>query len=177
MNREGSSNKKIEGFYMYRFIDYYHNEVVLSFDDHPFSTDPKHVWVVCRYQNKWLLTKHSDRGYEFPGGKVEENETALEAAIREVKEETGGIVDTIDYIGQYKVRGKEKMIVKNIYYATIKELITQEDYLETYGPILLEEIPHNVQKNRQFSFIMKDEVLLKSLERIKQRFLTNVSGS
>jgi 8-oxo-dGTP diphosphatase len=155
---------------MYRFIDYYHNEVQLSFEDHPFSMDPKHVWVVCRYHDKWLLTQHSDRGYEFPGGKVEENETAKEAAIREVKEETGGRIKTIEYIGQYKVMGKEKTIVKNIYYATISELIKQETYFETLGPILMEDIPIGVKRNKQYSFIMKDDVLQKSLIEIKKKW-------
>jgi 8-oxo-dGTP diphosphatase len=154
---------------MYRFIDYYHNEVQLSFEDHPFSTDPKHVLVICRYQDKWLLTKHSDRGYEFPGGKVEENETAKEAAIREVKEETGGIVNTIEYIGQYKVMGKEKIIVKNIYFAMISELKDQDDYFETFGPVLLQEIPQTVKKDKQYSFIMKDDVLQRSLAEVKRR--------
>ena len=155
---------------MYRFIDYYHNEVQLSFEDHPFSMDPKHVWVVCRYHDKWLLTQHSDRGYEFPGGKVEENETAKEAAIREVKEETGGRIKTIEYIGQYRVMGKEKTIVKNIYYATISELIKQETYFETLGPILMEDIPIGVKRNKQYSFIMKDDVLQKSLIEIKKKW-------
>lgn len=156
---------------MYRFIDFYHNEVHLSFKDHPFSTNPKHVWVVCRYQGNWLLTKHSDRGYEFPGGKVEVNETAKEAAIREVKEETGGIVQTINYIGQYKVFGKDRVIVKNIYFAIISELIEQENYFETYGPVLLQEIPERVHKDKKYSFIMKDEVLQRSLNEVKKRYL------
>lgn len=155
---------------MYQFIDYYHNEVQLSFEDHPFSKDPKHVWVVCRYHDKWLLTQHSDRGYEFPGGKVEENETAKEAAIREVKEETGGRIKTIEYIGQYKVMGKEKTIVKNIYYATISELIKQETYFETFGPILMEDIPSSVRRNKRYSFIMKDDVLQRSLIEIKKKW-------
>lgn len=154
---------------MYRFIDYYHNEVVLSFDDHPFSKDPKHVWVVCRHQDQWLLTKHSDRGFEFPGGKVEDNETALEAAIREVKEETGGIVKEIEYIGQYKVKGKEKVIVKNIYFAMVNQLVEQDGYFETYGPVLLKELPEGIQKDKKFSFIMKDDVLQRSIEEIKRR--------
>ncbi|MFD2213557.1 MULTISPECIES: RNA deprotection pyrophosphohydrolase [Bacillaceae] len=154
---------------MYRFIDYYHNEVVLSFDDHPFSKDPKHVWVVCRHQDQWLLTKHSDRGFEFPGGKVEDNETALEAAIREVKEETGGIVKEIEYIGQYKVKGKEKVIVKNIYFAMVNQLVEQDGYYETYGPVLLKELPEGIQKDKKFSFIMKDDVLQRSIEEIKRR--------
>lgn len=154
---------------MYRFIDYYHNEVLLSFDDHPFSKEPKHVWVVCRHQQKWLLTKHSDRGIEFPGGKVEANETALEAAIREVKEETGGSVHDIEYIGQYKVKGKEKVIVKNIYFARINRLEKQDGYYETYGPVLLDQLPEDIQTNKQYSFIMKDDVLQKSLEEVKKR--------
>ncbi|QGQ47618.1 RNA deprotection pyrophosphohydrolase [Metabacillus sediminilitoris] len=154
---------------MYRFFDYYHNEVHLSFEDHPFSTNPKHVLVLCRYEDKWLLTKHSDRGYEFPGGKVEENEMAKDAAIREVKEETGGIVTSIEYIGQYKVMGKEKIIVKNIYFAMISELIKQDNYFETLGPVLLQEIPQAVKKDKQFSFIMKDDVLKRSLQEIKKR--------
>ncbi len=154
---------------MYRFIDYYHNEVVLSFDDHPFSKNPKHVWVVCRYQNQWLLTKHSDRGFEFPGGKVEANESALEAAIREVKEETGGIVSQIEYIGQYKVKGKEKIIVKNIYFANIDTLVKQDGYFETFGPVLFKELPENIQKNKQYSFIMKDDVLQKSLQEVRKK--------
>ncbi|MTH54455.1 nucleoside triphosphatase YtkD [Bacillus mangrovi] len=150
---------------MYRFRDYYHNQVQLSFEKNPFSDLPKHVWVVCRYQGKWLLTNHGDRGYEFPGGKVEENETADEAAIREVKEETGGIVSYIQYMGQYRVTGKEKTIIKNIYFAKVSELVHLDDYMETKGPVLLDALPENIQTDRRFSFIMKDEVLQQSMRR------------
>lgn len=107
---------------MYEFKDYYQNTVQLSFDDQPFSDSPKHVWVICRFGGKWLLTEHEDRGYEFPGGKVESMECAEEAALREVKEETGARVKSLKYLGQYKVLGKEKVIVKNIYFAVIESL-------------------------------------------------------
>jgi 8-oxo-dGTP diphosphatase len=52
------------------FKDYYDNTVQLSFTDHPFSLDPRHVWVLCRFKEQWLLTEHPRRGIEFPGGKV-----------------------------------------------------------------------------------------------------------
>src|SRR5690625_3804916 len=122
---------------MKTFIDYYKNKVTLSFADHPFSSEPKHVWVICKYKDKWLLTKHKERGLEFPGGKVEQGETAEQGAIREVLEETGGVVETIDYIGQYFVAGKGGEIIKNIYFAFISELKEQPTYFETDGPVLL----------------------------------------
>ncbi len=100
---------------MHIFKDFYRNEVKLSFDDHPFSKYPKHVWVICKYKNKWLLTRHKDRGLEFPGGKVEDNEHPSDAAIREVWEETGGVTESIHYIGQYIVAGKGGTIVKRLY--------------------------------------------------------------
>ena len=153
---------------MKKFKDFYKNTVELSFEDHPFSKQPKHVWVICRYKGDWLLTKHKERGLEFPGGKVEEGETAEQAAIREVHEETGGIVESIHYIGQFYVDGKRDYVIKNIYFATVNRLIDQETYYETDGPQLLTEIPENVKKNKAYSFIMKDENLDHALAFIKE---------
>ncbi|MCP8617799.1 RNA deprotection pyrophosphohydrolase [Salirhabdus salicampi] len=153
---------------MIKFRDYYQNEVTLSFEKNPFSNDPKHVWVITRYENQWLLTKHKDRGLEFPGGKVEVGETPKEAAIREVMEETGGRVEEITYIGQYYVEGKGGTIVKNVYYAIVGELIEQLSYFETEGPVLLAELPENIQQKPTFSFMMKDEVLPRSIKYIKE---------
>ncbi|ART77725.1 nucleoside triphosphatase YtkD [Sutcliffiella horikoshii] len=153
---------------MYEFEDIYNNRVMLSFEDHPFSRDPKHVWVICRYQNQWLLTSHKNRGMEFPGGKVEDGETADQGAIREVKEETGGHVSKLKYIGQYKVDGREKVIIKNVYFAVIDKLEKQSTYFETNGPVLMKEIPGNIRKDNRYSFIMKDDVLTHCLDKIKK---------
>ncbi|MBT2217049.1 nucleoside triphosphatase YtkD [Virgibacillus dakarensis] len=141
------------------FKDYYNNEVKLSFADQPFSKTPKHVWVICKFKDNWLLTKHRDRGFEFPGGKVEKGETAKQAAIREVMEETGGAVKEIAYIGQYFVAGKGGNIIKNVYFATVSDLTQQHTYFETDGPLLLDSIPNDVKHNDLYSFIMKDGVL------------------
>lgn len=155
---------------MNTFRDYYNNEVKLTFDDHYFSKEPKHVWVICNYQNKWLLTKHKDRGMEFPGGKVEEGEVAEQAAIREVKEETGGVISKLDYVGQYYVSGKGGNVIKNVYYAIVDKLIDQPTYFETHGPVLLEKVPDNVRTNARYSFIMKDDVLTLCMKKIRKEY-------
>ncbi|SFJ39229.1 8-oxo-dGTP diphosphatase [Halobacillus dabanensis] len=152
---------------MKTFYDFYHNPVRLSFEDHPFSEEPKHVWVICRYKEQWLLTKHKDRGLEFPGGKVEEGETAEEAAVREVREETGAEISQLSYIGQYHVDGKGGTVVKNVYFAIIDVLDDQEHYFETYGPVLFRHLPRNLKGNERFSFMMKDEVLPECLKRVE----------
>ncbi|MCA0986442.1 RNA deprotection pyrophosphohydrolase [Guptibacillus algicola] len=150
------------------FTDYYHNQVTLSFQDHPYSGSPKHVWVICQLEGKWLLTEHSRRGIEFPGGKVEEGESAKEAAVREVYEETGGVVSTMQYVGQYRVEGKGGTIIKNVYYADIDHLVSKADYMETNGPVLLDNLPNDLVTNERYSFMMKDNVLPFCLERLNK---------
>lgn len=156
---------------LYSFRDYYANKVDFSFDECPFSKQPRHVWVICRHNDEWLMTKHRSRGLEFPGGKVESGESAKEAAVREVYEETGGIVTELVYIGQYKVTAKQDVVIKNVYFADISDLEPQDHYFETQGPVLLSEIPETIKQHPTFSFIMKDDVLTHSLTKVEQ-FIT-----
>jgi len=155
------------------FADYYHNKVMLSFTDHPFSRLPKHVWVVCRFHDQWLLTQHPRRGWEFPGGKVEEGESADEAAKREVFEETGADIDRLHYIGQYKVIGRSGLIIKNVYFATIIRITQKDDYMETNGPIFIQYLPKNIKTYEKYSFLMKDDVLTYCMKKINECYLVS----
>ncbi len=46
--------------------------------------------VIAKTGGKWVLCRHRERDtYEVPGGHREKGETILEAAERELREETG----------------------------------------------------------------------------------------
>ncbi|SDC54226.1 RNA deprotection pyrophosphohydrolase [Shouchella lonarensis] len=151
---------------MQTFHDVHGNVIQLVLGkDCLLDDNPKHVFVLARYGGQWLLTKHLERGYEFPGGKVEPGETAEDAARREVAEETGGQVDVLTHIGQYCVKEKTgKAFYKNIYVATISEVRSLKDYCETEGPILLRELPTSIKTDERFSFMMRDDVVRESIE-------------
>lgn len=67
---------------------------------------PKHIisaaTIVINEQNEILLIKGPLRGWEMPGGQVEEGESLKEAAIRETKEETGIDINVIKFCGVFQ---------------------------------------------------------------------------
>lgn len=147
------------------------NIVYLTFDKESFKNDAKHVFVICKFQDFWVMTKHKERGLEFPGGKLEKGETLEEAARREVLEETGGIISDIRHIGQYEVHGIHDQFVKNIYLALISHFQNQNHFYETEGRVLLKSELMPADIGEEFSFIMKDDVLQKSLQYIRDNRL------
>ncbi|MFZ3577782.1 NUDIX hydrolase [Virgibacillus sp. DJP39] len=67
---------------------------------------PKHIvsaaTIVINEEGKLLLIKGPRRGWEMPGGQVEEGESLSDAAIRETKEESGIDVEIVKYCGIYQ---------------------------------------------------------------------------
>lgn len=139
-------------------IDCNGNEVTLSLGCNKFPLEPKHVLIISRYKNNWVLTRHKIRGLEFPGGKSESVETLEETAKRELYEETGARTSKLIRLGTYIVH-QELPFAKAIFFAEIDYIEDKEDFLETEGLILWSGDFNFIEGDENFSFIMKDGVV------------------
>lgn len=85
--------------------------------------------------NKVIIIKYKTKEQldyiDIPGGKIEEDETPLEAAKREFKEETGMIISKLKYIGTAVVEYPNKLFDFTLF--------TAENY---------QGVPKNFQENK-----------------------------
>lgn len=70
----------------------------------------KFAVIIAKTEGKWVFCKHKERStYEVPGGHREAGETILDAAKRELKEETGAVDFKISPVCGYSVKGKTRI--------------------------------------------------------------------
>ena len=81
------------------------------------------VVIFARYKEKWLYCRAKVRDtYEIPGGHIEYGETPLEAAKRELYEETGALSFDIEPAFDYSVHIPTGWSNGQVFYAQIHEL-------------------------------------------------------
>ncbi|RCW76816.1 NUDIX hydrolase [Saliterribacillus persicus] len=82
-------------------------------------TPPKHIvsaaTIVLNEDKEILLIRGPKRGWEMPGGQVEEGESLSDAAIRETKEESG--IDITDLIFCGIFQNVKKSICNSLFLA------------------------------------------------------------
>lgn len=107
----------------------------------------KFAVIISRSNGKWVFCKHRERDtYEVPGGHREEGESILEAAKRELMEETGAIQFQIKPICVYSVTGKNRVNETGeetfgmLYFADIMEFSDKIDS-EMEKVILFDNLP------------------------------------
>ena len=107
----------------------------------------KFAVIISRSNGKWVFCKHRERDtYEVPGGHREEGESILEAAKRELMEETGALQFQIKPICVYSVTGKNRVNETGeetfgmLYFADITEFSYKIDS-EMEKVILFDNLP------------------------------------
>lgn len=84
---------------------------------------PKFSVIMARYEGKWLFCRHKDRAtWEIPGGHIEEGESPLEAAKRELNEETGAEDFDIMPVAVYNTEYQDKKSYGRLFLAEVSRL-------------------------------------------------------
>ncbi|MDW0110188.1 NUDIX domain-containing protein [Sporosarcina aquimarina] len=137
---------------MLTFDDLKGSRVELVFGEQ--ELEARHVLVVLKHDGKWLLTTHTIRGVEFPGGKAEPGETIEDAAAREVMEETGVTVTNLEKFAEYVVY-TDPPFCKAVFTADFVDLDIHAERFETEGALWLTD--DELDNCDTLSFHMKDK--------------------
>lgn len=110
------------------------------------------VKIIGQVKNKYLMLLTNNGDLEFPGGKIEKDESRKAAVKRELLEETGYRVSgAINYLGKIISRREDRFDSKKLYEATMyfykcqvvhqtDQLILSESEMKfDYLPILLKK--------------------------------------
>ncbi len=128
----------------------------------------KFAVILSRAGGKWVFCKHKERDtYECPGGRREEGETILEAARRELYEETGAVKFEIEPVCVYSVEGRTRVNEGGeesfgmLYYAEIKEF-EEELHSEIERIELFEALPEH------WTYPLIQPILIQEFQRRKE---------
>lgn len=90
-----------------------------------------------------LVCDIAGRGWCIPSGRVEPNETSLEAVKREALEEAGAVLCDVQYIGCYHISERREVRWADCYVAQVADLVEIGMKQESFGRRLctLEELP------------------------------------
>ncbi|MFZ4506929.1 MAG: NUDIX domain-containing protein [Fimbriimonas sp.] len=90
-----------------------------------------------------LICDIADRGWCIPSGRVEPDETSLEAAQREAQEEGGAILQEVQYIGSYMITERNEVRWADCYTATVERLVDIGIIAESKGRqfVTMDELP------------------------------------
>ena len=100
--------------------------------------------LVFAWQDDRVLVCDIDgRGWCIPSGRVEPQESSLEAVRREALEEGGALLECIQYLGCYRISEKREVRWADCFAARVKDLgeITRKDESLGRQLVTVEELP------------------------------------
>ena len=123
----------------------------------PSNEKPFAVLVFPIFDDHVIWVQHPRRGWEAPGGKVEADETPIEAAHREVFEESGALIENLEWVGEYHMDNGN---LKWIYFADVVDVKARPADSETTDVMVPRPMwdPDVARARSDVSYIMKDGV-------------------
>ncbi|CAJ0833592.1 4993_t:CDS:2 [Entrophospora sp. SA101] len=117
--------------------------------------------VIQNKNNEYLLVYNKKyQHWQFPGGKLEPGENAVEAAKREIFEETNLVVEDLEKIGKLLIKEKETIgEIKFLKISEIQEINNQDrDKITKY---LLEKLTNKEPNNNEIIHLIGKEITRK----------------
>lgn len=107
--------------------------------------------ISARFSGKWIFVRHHLRtSFEIPGGHIEPGESSHEAACRELMEETGAELFTIECVATYSVLKEGRTGWGRLYFAEVTSMGPVPDISEIAEVVTSEEfIQHNTHPDIQ----------------------------
>lgn len=101
------------------------------------------VLVFAWSDGKVLLCDIADRGWCVPSGRVEPDESSCEAVRRESLEESGAVLEEVQYFGSYEIRDRSEVRWADCFTGHVVELgeIRTKDESRERRLVLPEELP------------------------------------
>ncbi len=101
--------------------------------------------IAAKYGDYWLYVRHHKRAtWEIPGGHIEMDETADEAAGRELMEETGAIEFKLECVATYSVLKNGETGFGRLYLADIAKFGPIPDISEIAEIKMMASLPENL---------------------------------
>jgi NTP pyrophosphohydrolases including oxidative damage repair enzymes len=171
------------------------SRIELECKTYPFGMLNNYIWadIISFHNGKWIFSKHKNRTtWEPQGGHIENGETPLEAAKRELFEESGAIDFDIEPLCDYKVNGTHNGVdVKGngqVFLANVHTLSNIPCYSEmekiklfdsppsnlTYPHYLLEIFPLAIQKKESLANMKAEQFAIPGVGGIIIKEIDNI---
>ncbi len=135
------------------------NNVNVTFFDALDDDLVKIVIIISTYKGKLVFGKHKYRKtYEFPGGHIELGERTMDAARRELEEETSAINYKIEPVCYYSVTDEYSENFGKLFFATITDL--SENLVYEIEELMFSDAP---PQNTTYPYVV--DALLKEAKR------------